>query len=297
MNTTVLLRNRRSWIKGLLGGAAMASVPGLFVTRARAAESPLRYFPVGPIYEYRWKLLELALAHASGGAETVRLAPFTEDITQNRGMRLLQSGAIDVVALGTNAEREARMLPIKIDILRGIVGYRLLVIRAADQARIASMNEQTLRKQLTFGLNSQWADLPVMRANGLAVETSSSYENLFGMLVAGRFDAFPRGLNEANRELEVRRQSYPQLAVEQSKALFFPYPVYFWVRRKNAALARRIEQGLKASLADGSFRKLFEGYHAAEIDMLAKSRRQVIRLDNPVLPPGTPEVDTRWWWR
>lgn len=295
MKTIRLLGKRRSWIGSLLAGAALCSVPGL-LTSALAAETPLRYFPVGPIYEYRWKLLELALAHTSDTGHTVRLAPFTEDITQNRGMQLLQSGAIDVIALGTNAEREAQMLPVKIDILRGIVGYRLLVIRAADQARIARMNEQALRKELTFGLNSQWADLPIMRANGLTVETSSSYENLFGMLVAGRFDAFPRGLNEANRELEERKQSYPQLAVEQGKALFFQYPVYFWVRRENMALARRIERGLKAALADGSFQKLFESYHAAEIDMLAKSRRQVIRLANPVLPPGTPEVDTRWWW-
>lgn len=295
MKTIRLLGKRRSWIGSLLAGAALCSVPGL-LTSALAAETPLRYFPVGPIYEYRWKLLELALAHTSDTGQTVKLAPFTEDITQNRGMQLLQSGAIDVIALGTNAEREAQMLPVKIDILRGIVGYRLLVIRAADQARIARMNEQALRKELTFGLNSQWADLPIMRANGLTVETSSSYENLFGMLVAGRFDAFPRGLNEANRELEERKQSYPQLAVEQGKALFFQYPVYFWVRKENMALARRIERGLKAALADGSFRKLFESYHAAEIDMLAKSRRQVIRLANPVLPPGTPEVDTRWWW-
>lgn len=297
MNTTRLLRTRRFWLRGLLLGAALCWEPGLLVTQAQAAESTLRYFPVGPIYEYRWKLLELALAHAGGNGEAVKLAPFTEDITQNRGMQLLQSGAIDVIALGTNAEREAKMLPIKIDILRGIVGYRLLVIRAVDQARMARLDEQGVRKELTFGLNSQWADLPIMRANGLAVETSSSYENLFGMLVAGRFDAFPRGLNEASRELDERKQSYPQLAVEQGKALFFPYPVYFWVRKENAALARRIEQGLKAALADGSFRKLFESYHAAEIDMLAKSRRQVIRLDNPILPPGTPEVDTRWWWR
>ncbi len=296
MNTTRLLRKRRSWLGGLLLGAALCSVPGLSVTQAQAAETPLRYFPVGPIYEYRWKLLELALARAGGTGETVKLAPFTEDITQNRGMQLLQSGTIDVIALGTNAEREAHMLPIRIDILRGIVGYRLLVIRAADQARMARMNEQAVRKELTFGLNSQWADLPIMRANGLVVETSSSYENLFGMLVAGRFDAFPRGLNEARRELDERKQSYPQLAVEQGKALFFPYPVYFWVRKENVALARRIEQGLQAALADGSFRKLFESYHAAEIDMLAKGKRQVIRLDNPVLPPGTPEVDTRWWW-
>lgn len=266
------------------------------VASLAAGETVIRYFPVGPIYEYRWKLLELALARTQGGEESLRLLPFPDDITQNRGMQLLQSGAIDVVALGTNAERESLMLPIRVDILRGIVGFRLLVIRSADQARIARMDEQTLRQQLIFGLNSQWADLPIMRANGFSVETSSSYEKLFDMLTAGRFDAFPRGLNEAARELDERRQKYPQLAVEQSKALFFPYPVYFWVNRENTALARRIERGLKLSLADGSFRQLFESYHAAEIALLAKEKRQVIRLANPILPAQTAQPDTRWWW-
>jgi len=270
-----------------------------FSPLARAGQTGIQYFPVGPIYEYRWKLLELALSHTppQHADQPTRLEPFADEITQNRGMQLLQSGVIDVIALGTNAEREARMRPIKIDILRGIVGFRVFVIRAADQARIARMDEQALRQQLTFGLNSQWADLAIMRANGFTVETSSSYENLFGMLAANRFDAFPRGLNEASRELEERKQSYPQLAVEQTKALFFPYPVYFWVNKENTALAQRIELGLKAALADGSFRKLFETYHAAEIAMLAKEKRQVIRLSNPILPPGTHEPDTRWWWR
>lgn len=261
-----------------------------------AKETTIRYFPVGPIYEYRWKLLELALARAPNGGESSQLAPFAEDITQNRGVQLLQSGAIDVIALGTNVEREAQMLPIKIDILRGIVGFRIFVIRAADQARIARMDDKALRQQLIYGLNSQWADLPIMRANGFTVETSPAYEKLFGMLSAGRFDAFPRGLNEAARELEERKKSYPQLAVEQTKALYFPFPVYFWVSRENTALAQRIERGLKLALADGSFRQLFETYHAAEIATLARDKRQVIRLANPILPAGTAEPDTRWWW-
>lgn len=287
------LRRRGHWLA--VAASLVWACSGL--AQAAAGETTLSYFPVGPIYEYRWKLLELALAHAPNPNQAAtRLLPYAEDVTQNRGMQLLQSGGIDVVALGTNAEREARMLPVRIDILRGIVGFRLLVIRASDQARIAQLDEQSLRQQLTFGLNSQWADLPILRGNGFTVVTSSSYENLFGMLAAGRFDAFTRGLNEAQRELDERKQQYPQLAVEQTKALFFPYPVYFWVSKNNPALAQRIERGLHAALADGSFRKLFESYHAAEIAMLAKDKRQVIRLPNPVLPAGTAEPDTRWWW-
>lgn len=274
-------------------GAALALV---WAAPVVAAEIQIRYFPSGPIYEYRWKLLEIALAHTQDTEPPVRLLPYAEDVTQNRGILLLQSGAIDVIALGTNSEREDKLLPIKIDILQGIVGFRLLVIRAADQPRVARMDDAALRKQLTFGLNSQWADLPILQKNGFSVITSSSYENLFDMLAAGRFDAFPRGLNEAQRELNERKQAYPQLAVEKTKALFFPYPIYFWVSKDNTALAQRIERGLRLALADGSFRRLFENYHAAEIAAIKKEKRHVIRLESPILPPGAAQPDTGWWW-
>ena len=266
------------------------------VGQGMAGETVLHYFPSGPIYEYRWKLLELALAHVKAEKGAFRLEPYAEDVTQNRGISLLQSGSIDVIALGTNAERESKMLPVRIDILRGIVGFRLLVIRGADQARLAKMDEVSLRRKLIFGLNSQWADLPIMRANGFVVTTSANYENLFEMLAASRFDAFPRGLNEAQRELDERKKNYPQLAIEKTKALYFPYPIYFWVSKNQVTLARTIEHGLRLSLADGSFRQLFESYHAAEIASLKKDRRQVLLLDNPTLPIGAQHPDTSWWW-
>ena len=269
----------------------LLAIPGM-----ATAATTLRYFPAGSIYEYRWKLLELVLAYERGSAGEVRLQPYAEDVTQNRGIALMQAGAIDVIALGTNQERERQMRPVRIDILRGIVGFRLLVIRAVDQPRVARIDAGALPQQLSFGLNSQWADLPIMRANGYTVVTTPAYENLFEMLAAGRFDAFPRGLNEARRELEARKLTYPQLAIEKSKALFFPFPVYFWVNKNNPALAQRIERGLARALADGSFRRLFEGYHAVEIAALRNEKRQVIYLTNPTLPAGTLPPDTRWWW-
>jgi len=294
-----ILRQRRGVgrCSRVISAALLLAVTG-WAPGVRADAPPLRYFPAGPIYEYRWKLLELALAHDAGsGGVSVRLEPYEEQVTQNRGMKLLQSGAIDVLALGTNAEREREMRPIKIDILRGIIGYRIFIIRAADQERIARMSEASFKQELTFGLNSQWADLPIMQAHGFNMLTASDYESLFGMLVAKRFDAIPRGLNEAGMEVEARRSVYPQLAVERTRALYFPYPVYFWVAKDNVALANRIERGLRLALEDGSFRKLFETYHADTIRLLDKDKRRVTRMRNPILPPGSVEPDTSWWWK
>ncbi|MDR3435357.1 hypothetical protein [Telmatospirillum sp.] len=288
---------RKSLKAGLiLGLLILVGLTPAWAKQCAAAETSLRYFPAGSIYDYRWKLLELALAHTEKTDGPARLTPYAEDVTQNRGVFLLQSGAIDVIALGTNGEREEKLLPIKIDILRGLVGFRLLIIRSADQASIGLMDDQSLRKQLMFGLNSQWADLPIMRANGFSVTTSSSYENLFEMLAASRFDAFPRGLNEARRELDERKATFPQLSIEKTKALYFPFPIYYWVNKSNTALAGRIERGLRLSLADGSFRKLFESYHATEIAAVKREKRQVIHLDNPLLPAATEPPDTSWWW-
>lgn len=282
----------------LIAVMALTSLLLMLLSLANAVEKTICYFPVGPIYEYRWKLLELALAHTQkNGEEPFKLVPYDNDVTQNRGIQLLQAGGIDVIALGTNAQRESQILPIKIDILRGIVGYRIFLIRKTDQDRLASMSSQELATKLTFGLNSQWADLPILRANGFSVVTSSNYEQLFDMLAADRFDAFPRGLNEATRELEARKDTFPQLMVEQTKALYFPFPVYFWVNKTNTALAERIERGLRLSLDDGSFRDLFLTYHAAEIEMLKTQKREVMELVNPILPLETVKPDTSWWWR
>jgi hypothetical protein len=263
---------------------------------ATAGEQVIRYFPVGPIYDYRWKLLDLALDHARDLDESFRLQPYAEEITQNRAMSLLQSGDLEVIALGTNPEREAQLMPIRFDILRGMVGFRVFLIRGSDQARIARMNDTELRQRLTFGLQRDWADLPIMTANGYKVETSIDYANLFAMLDAGRFDAFPRGINEIAMDLASHHEAYPRLAMERTKALYFPFPIYFWVNKGNPALAQKIEHGLALSLKDGSFKRLFLTYHAEEIAAMRKYHRHVIRLANPNLPAGVSETDTTWWW-
>jgi len=262
-----------------------------------AATNVIRYFPVGAIYDYRWRLLALALAHTRDGVGETQLQAYSNaGMTQSRSIEALQHGDVDVLAFGSNPEREAKMCPIRVDILRGILGYRLLLIRADQQERIRHLNAEIFRQQVTLGFNSQWADLAILQSNGYQVVTSVRYNSLFAMLAAGRFDAFPRGVTEIGRELALYHAQYPDLVEEQSLALFMDYPVYFWVRKDRAALAVRIERGLNLALADGSFKALFQREYSAEITQLRHDRRRVIRLDNPLLPANFVPSDTSWWW-
>jgi hypothetical protein len=121
---------------------------------------------------------------------------------------------------------------------------------------------------------------------------SIGYESLFEMLAAGRFDAFPRGLNEVGSEMKEQLPRYPGLTLEKTKAIYFPFPVYFWVSKQNTPLARRVLQGLKLAERDGSFKALFLRHHAEAIQLLAtmagKPRRSPIPNCRPAMPNRIP---------
>lgn len=269
------------------------------VPSALAQQTVLRTYPVGPLYEDRWKLLELALAHAAGHPGQFRLLPYSESPSQRRAFALLDEGALDVVSYGSAPEREAGYLPVRIDLLRGMLGYRELLARSADVERIGQLDDAELRGQLRVGgaSDTQQANLAVLQANGFQILAAPHRERMYDMLEGGRFDVHSVGVNELFQELANLRAHRGGIARVPRIALYYPFPAYFWVRRDRQELARLIESGLRASLADGSFRRVFEASHAAEIALLRNEPQRVIRLANPLLPATDREaVDTSWWW-
>ncbi|MFP5393583.1 MAG: hypothetical protein ACLGI6_18875, partial [Gammaproteobacteria bacterium] len=83
----------------------------------------------------------------------------------------------------------------------------------------------------------------VLQASGLPVVTSLKRSSLFAMLAVKRFDYFPRGLFEVWAEAAMPENR--GLTIENSLMLYYEMPLYFWVRRDNVALAKRLERGLK----------------------------------------------------
>ncbi|BBF86829.1 hypothetical protein DLM_3237 [Aquitalea magnusonii] len=265
---------------------------------AQAADNVIRYYPSGSIYTYRWALLKLALDHMEKlDHRHYDLVPLNDKVTQWRAEQLLSTEKVDILAFAPNAQREKLLQPVRMDILKGIIGYRVFFVRKEDSARFARMNAQQFRADVRLGLNSQWADYPIMKNNGYDVMAAIGYESLFEMLAAGRFDAFPRGLNEVGSEMQEQLPRYPGLTLEKTKAIYYPFPVYFWVNKQNTPLARRVLQGLKLAERDGSFKALFLRHHAAAIQLLAANGWQTTQIANTELPPGNVKPDTSWWWK
>lgn len=252
----------------------------------------------GDTDNFVYVLFDEALTRTSAkwGSYVLRTVP---EVPRNRQIRELGAGkgSTTLAILGTAHDIGEYLRPILIPIDKGLVGYRLLLIRRGDQERFSAVRTVADLKTFSFGQNFSWDDVGILRANGLAVQASEDFEGLFQMLNRGRFDALPRGLGEIQREFDGRKVLYPDLQIETTLLIHYPLPVYIWFQRSpaGAKLSARLEEGLRAMIADGTYDAIFRKYYRANLAELDVAHRRVLQLDNPLLPADTPLGDPRLW--
>jgi ABC-type amino acid transport substrate-binding protein len=242
-------------------------------------------------YDYALQLLQLALSKA-GTSYRIQTAEFA--MNQERQVLEIEAGrTIDVGPIPSSAEREARLLPIRIPINKGMLGWRLGLIRKGEQGLVANVNTLEDLKRLRLAQGQEWPDTQILQANGIHVITAPRYEGLFKMLTGKRFDYFPRSVMEIWDEQAINADT---LEVEAHLALHYFYDAYFMVNRKNSRLAQDIQEGLEKAIADGSFDKLFQQYYGDRLRKAHLETRTVIELKNPLLTPGTPSDRAELWY-
>lgn len=287
-------RSLRGLVAGLVGCIAAAAGP---VRAEKEASMPVVYPPseglIDDRSDYPRALLDLAL-HESGIRYDLHQARL--HLPQARALAMLASGKeISVYWSMTSREREADLLPVRIPIDRGLLGWRLLLIRSSDQSRFSSISSIEQLKKLGIGQGHDWPDTEILAANGLTVTAVPSYDLLFTMLQKGRIDCVPRSIGEVRDEAAVHARD--GLAIETGLALHYPTAEYFFVNRENTALAEALQRGLARALEDGAFDRLFTLYFAEQIRIAHLDRRRIFELANPLLPPETPLKNDAYWFR
>lgn len=244
--------------------------------------------------EYPVQVLQLALKK-SGRPWVASASP----LPMGKGRAVLEllraDGGLDVIWAQTSSEREQLMRPIRLPIDRGLIGWRIALLRADDAHRFAGVRDLEGLKASTAGQGHDWPDLKILQANGLRVNGVTTYGALFTMLARRRFDYLPRSIGEIWGEL--RHLEPLQIAADRHLLLHYPAALYFFVRRDNEPLAQALTQGLEQAQRDGSLEALFEAYYGESIRAAEVQQRRVIELVNPLLPPGTPLHRSEWWWR
>ena len=242
------------------------------------------------------ELLRQALVKSGGDYQ---LKPSSRPMAQSRAEQSLEQndGSVQLMWTMTTKAREESLLPIRIPIYKGLIGWRIPLVRREDKNWLAKVRSAADLKPMRIGQRADWPDTRILRSNGLQVITSQSYDSLFRMLDAGRFDLFPREVVVVWDEQARASQEGLSLEVDEHIAIHYPTAFYFFTSRARADLASNIERGLEKMVADGSFEALFQQYHGATLKKAGLERRQVIELENPDLPPQTPFQRAELWYR
>jgi ABC-type amino acid transport substrate-binding protein len=276
----------------LIVGAAQAAESMAYIFHHDESEMDVRN-------EYVWRILRTALDRTVGVYGPYKMAP---SVYMNEARRIWalehDSGEITLSMFPARADLDAKLIPVRIPVDLGLLGYRILLIREGSQPRFSKVKSLADLAGVSFGLGQGWDDVAIMQNAGLSVVQGGTYEGLFRMLAVGRFDALSRSASEVVQELEKRRTLLPNLVIEKHLLLHYPLPAYFWFPKtdRGRKLADRLRAGLEMMVQDGTLRAMFDANFGAYIAQLDLAHRRIIELPNPFLGPHEPLNDARLWY-
>ena len=243
------------------------------------------------------ELIDTILERTDGPDVVNRYIAERTRFTRDRKLvELIEGKNLEFDAIGTKPEWEENLITIRIPLRKGLQGYRLFLINEQDQAALAEVRSLEDLQKYPTGSGAQWSTTPLLEGAGFNVIKGESKSNLMDMLAAKRFTTFGRGVDEIFAEHERWSPTNPDLAIEQTVALFIPHPTYIFVSPKRPDLAKRFETGLKEMIEDGSFDALFYKHFQDDIDRARLNDRKVFRLQNPRLSAETPLDQDHLWF-
>lgn len=204
-------------------------------------------------------------------------------MTEARKSKSIEKGFIDVQWASADSFANDLLIPVNIPIFKGLLGYRIFVIRKADQKLFDHVNTLTDLQAFIAGQGSFWGDTKVLEQAGLPVVTSTKGRRLWTMLAKERFDYLPLAVHEPWQDLEMRPEL--NLVVEKNLMLVYPMALLFYVNKNNQALHQGLEKGMKMAIADGSYDTLLKASNMIQsASNFAKiESRKIIYINNPAL--------------
>lgn len=252
-------------------------------------------------YAYHIELLKLSLEKTKEEYGLSNVIPAQKDMNELRLVKILIQGGedIDVIFKPTSKELEKKLTPVRIPLDKGLLGWRIFLIKKENQAKFSAIKTFDEFKTLTVGQARDWGDVAIYEHNGIKVVKGSNYKNLFPMLLTGRFDYFARGVEEAPAEWKTRREKMPDLHIEKSIVLHYPFVRYFWVANsaKGDILRERISKGLEIMIKDGSYENTFMKFKKNTLEKINLSNRIIFELENPFLPDTVELNRTELWYK
>ncbi len=276
------------------GAAADPPPPGVMAYIYNGPESPEDHR-----YSYHWLVLHEALEKtlAKYGPYRMESASYMNEDRQAFELQN-QGGKLTVLIRGDTMDYESKFEAVWHPIDKGLLGYRVFLIRREDQPHFTSATTLNDLRRFSIGQGSGWKDIEILRTNGLKVVAGGDYAGLFPMLANHRFDLFSRAVEEVTDEYSQQKDQFPNLAIEQNLLLYYPIARYFWFAKsaEGRRLAERVREGMSLMVADGTLDRLFAASHEKLFAELHLATRKLFVLQNPFAGSQVPLADKRLWY-
>ncbi|MFC3052786.1 hypothetical protein [Kordiimonas pumila] len=250
--------------------------------------------------EYFPTLLEAALKEADGD-HTLTTYRFPEQIPQQRAFRSLkkENGIINVLYTGHSIEREQSYAQVDIPLTRGLLGYRMMVLKDENLHLLKNISSlDDIIQNIDVGSGTYWPDTKILKAAGFKVFTGD-HPYLWPMLMYGRFTAFPRGLSEVSVELDMLKDDplAERLVIEKNILLYYKFDHFFYLAKDDTVRAAIIEQGLKRLYENGKFMEIFmkAGFYKEAQKLVGDHPKHVFELANPLLSEKVQAIPDQYW--
>lgn len=198
---------------------------------------------------------------------------------------IFANGADILVTVSGNVKfKDKQTLAIPEPLTKGLLGYRLLLVRDGSLPKFAQINTPQQLQRLSIGIPQTWADADLFRSNQYKVIEQGTLDDLFLSLKKGTFDYVALGVNEIEQIFQQQVVPLGGISIAPSLMLYYPFPLVFYVNPDKPSLAERVKKGLNRIITNGEFEVLFEHYHGDIVQRLNLRNREIFTLHNPVLP-------------
>lgn len=203
---------------------------------------------------------------------------------------LEKGGLINVALLPSCTINEKRFVRISHVADRGLLGYRIAVIRAGEQDRFSGIKRVSDLATFSVGSGRNWHISKTFIENDLPVTLWPDLDGLYNLLSIGRVDYLSRSVYEITRELDHYKSLYPDLDIEQTFLVRTPIAMWLYVSVGEDSLRDRLEAGMDRILADGSLKARFDELFRKDLEALNLKNRRIIILDDPEAHAPTLEI-------
>ncbi len=216
----------------------------------------------------------------------------------DQNVERLKKGIVTIQSFGATKFLEETLIPIRIPIFKGLIGYRVFLINKNDQHKFNKIKELDQLRKLTGMQGKGWTDIKILNDAGLPQLVVPSFALYRILNRGGRADYFSRAVYEAVGELQTLKNEYPDITLEKRILLTYPFALYFYVSPKYPDLAKKLTEGFQELVDCGKFENFFyhHSYIRSAIEKTHLDTRIKFHIPNHYLSKETRNLPSRYWF-